>query len=156
MSLSAQDSRDHAQKTAPADNSQEALLAVLVNYPEARAEVVRTGVESMFHGSYLELARMILDTLAGSEDALLLGHLAESIENPELKTILSRILVSEGQMADIEWRDVFKQCSRSREKIELSSIKDIALRLAVLDAGSEEYALLLKQADGLRTRKSKL
>jgi DNA primase len=157
MSLSAQDSRtDRKGNTALAATSQETLLAVLINYPEARSEVVRVGVENMFHGSYLDLARMLLDTLADREDALVLSNLADRIENPEQKTILSRILVSDGQMADIEWRDVFKQCSRSREKRELSSIKDIALRLAVLEAGSEEYALLLKQADALRSRKSKL
>ena len=157
MNLSAQDSRaDQKQKSATADNSQETLLAVLLNYPEARAEVVRTGVENMFHGNHLELARLVLDTLTGTEDSQALTLLADSVENPELKTMLSRILVSDGQMADIVWRDVFEQCSRSREKRELSSIKDIALRLAVLDAGSEEYTLLLKQADTLRTRKSKL
>jgi DNA primase len=157
MTLSTQDSlTDQKGKTALEDNSQETLLAVLINYPEARSEVVRTGVENMFHGSYLDLARMLLDTLADREDALVLSNLADRVENPEQKTILSRILVSDGQMADIEWRDVFKQCSRNREKRELSSIKDIALLLAVMDPGSEEYATLLKQADGLRSRKSKL
>jgi DNA primase len=157
MNLPPQDSlTDQKQKSALADNSQETLLAVLLNYPDARVEVVRTGVENMFHGSYLELARTVLHALADIEDAQALVHLADSIENPELKTILSRILVSDGHIADIEWRDVFKQCSRSREKRELSSMKDIALRLAVLDAGSEEYALLLERADTLRTRKSKL
>ncbi|MEI6206399.1 MAG: DNA primase [Desulfuromonadales bacterium] len=157
MSLSPQDSRtDMKQTSAVADSSQETLLAVLLNYPDARAEVVRTGVESMFHGSYLEIARMVLDALADGEDAQVLSHLVHSIENPEQKSILSGILISDRHMADIEWRDVFTQCSRSREKRELSSIRDIAQQLALLDAGSEEYALLLKQADGLRTRKSKL
>lgn len=157
MNLSAQDSRtDPKQESAPLDNSQETLLAVMVNYPDARVEVVRTGVENMFNGNHLELARILLDALADGEDVHVLSHLADSIENPELKTMLSRILVSDGQMADIEWRDVFRHCSRSREKRELSSIRDIALRLAVLDAGSEEYAALLKQADTLRTRKYKL
>jgi DNA primase len=157
MKLSPNDARtDQGQKSALADSSQETLLSVLLNYPDARAEVVRTGVENMFHGIYLELARMLLDALEGGDDPQALSHLADSIENPQIKTMLSRILVSDGQMADIKWRDVFKHCSRGREKRELSSIKEIALRLAVLDAGSEEYALLLKQADTLRTRKSKL
>jgi DNA primase len=157
MKLSPHDARtDQGQKTALADSSQETLLSVLLNYPEARAEVVRTGVENMFHGIYLELAGMLLDTLEGGDEPQALSHLADSIENPAIKTMLSRLLVSDGQMADIEWRDVFKHCSRGREKRELSSIKEIALRLAVLDTGSEEYALLLKQADTLRTRKSKL
>lgn len=157
MNFTAKESAgDGKQQSAIADSSQETLLLVLLNYPEARDEVVRTGAENIFHGTYLELARMLIDTLTASDDEKALSRLAESIEKPELKTILSRILVSDGQMADIKWRDVFKQCSRSREKRELSSIRDIALRLAVLDENSEEYALLLKQADDLRTRKSKL
>ena len=157
MNQSSHDSGTNRKlQSAVADNSQETLLLVLLNYPDARDEVTRTGVENMFDGCYLELARMVLDALSVREDGQALSHLADSIDSPELKTILSRILVSDGQMADIEWRDVIKHCSRSREKRELSSIKDIALRLAVLDAGSEEYALLLKQADSLRTRKSKL
>jgi len=65
-------------------------------------------------------------------------------------------MVSDGYLADIEWRAVFDQCTRSHEKKQLSSIKDIAARLAVLDANSDEYGQLLKQADSLRTRKSKL
>ncbi len=157
MSLSAQDSRsDQKRQSGPADNAQEALLSVLLNYSEARSEVIRTGVENMFNGIYLELARLILDSMNDNDDLQVLSHLADNIDNPDMKTMLSRILVSDEQMADIEWRDVFKQCSRGREKRELSSIKEIALRLAVLDPGSEEYALLLKQADGLRNRKSKL
>lgn len=157
MNLTGRDSQpDRPQQSVHTDNVQETLLAVLLNYPDARNEVVSTGAEKMFHGIYLELARLILDTLAGSDDIQPLVHQADNIENSEIKTMLSRILVSDEQMADIEWRDVFIQCSRGREKRELSSIKDIALRLAVLDPGSEEYALLLKQADGLRTRKSKL
>jgi DNA primase len=157
MNLSQHDARtDQQQKSAVADSSQETLLSVLLNYPDARAEVVRTGVEKVFHGIYLELAEIVLDALEGRDDAQALSHLADIIENQELKTMLSRILVSDGQMADIKWRDVFIQCSRGREKRELSSIKDIAQRLAVLEAGSEEYVLLLKQADTLRTRKSKL
>ena len=157
MSISPKESAgSDKQQSAIADNSQETLLLVLVNYPEARDEVVRTGAENMFHGGYLELARIMLDAFSVRDDEKALSHLADSIENQELKTILSRILVSAGQMADIKWRDVFKQCSRSREKRELSSIRDIARQLAVLDANSEEYAILLKQADDLRTRKYRL
>jgi DNA primase len=157
MNLTAQDSRaDQKQQPLQTDSFQEILLSVLLNYSEARSEVTRVGVENMFLGVYLELARILLEALNDNDDIQILGHLADSIENQEVKTLLSRILVSDEQMAGIEWRDVFKQCSRGREKKELASIKDIALRLAVLDPGGEEYTLLLKQADGLRTRKSKL
>ena len=140
----------------PGDNVQDTLLALLLNYPDARAEIVRTGLENIFTDDYLELARLVLDGLAGSNDSQILSHLAEILEKPEQKTLFSRIMVSDGYLADVEWRAVFEQCTRSHEKKQLASIKDIAARLAVLDASSDEHALLLKQADTLRTRKSKL
>ena len=140
----------------PGDNVQDTLLALLLNYPEARTEIVRIGLETVFRDDYLELARLILERLAGSDDSQILSQLPDTLDNIEQKTLFSRIMVSDGYLADIEWRAVFDQCTRSHEKKQLSSIKDIAARLAVLDANSEEYGLLLKQADSLRTRKSKL
>lgn len=140
----------------PVDNVQDTLLALLLNYPDARDEIVRVGLESVFRDDYLELACLVLERLSGSEDRQLLSQLAESLEKPEQKTLFSRIMVSDGHLADIEWRAVFDQCTRSHEKKQLASIKDIAARLAVLDPGCDEYGLLLKQADSLRTRKSKL
>jgi hypothetical protein len=70
--------------------------------------------------------------------------------------ILSRLLVSDDHLADIDWRVVLDHCQRGREKKALASMKDIAARLAVLEPDSEEYAALLSQADALRTRKSRL
>jgi DNA primase len=138
------------------DNIQDTVLALLLYYPEARAEIVQTGIETIFSDDYLELARMVLYSLAGSDDSQVLSQLAETLEKPEHKTLFSRIMVSDGHLADIEWRAVLEQCTRSHEKKQLSSIKDIAARLASLDPGSEEYGKLLKQADSLRSRKSKL
>jgi len=129
---------------------------LVINYPEARDEAVRTGIEILFSGDYLELAKLVISTMAQSDNLQALSHLPDRIENLEQRTILSRILVSEAFLADIDWRSVFDQCSRSSEKKALGSIKNIAARLAVLDEDSEEYALLLKQADGLRKRKSEL
>jgi DNA primase len=140
----------------PGSNVQETLLVLLMNYPDARAEIVRTGLETMFNDDYLELAGLLLERLNGTNDSHVLLQLAESLEKPELKTLFSRIMVSDGYLADIEWRVVFDQCTRSSEKKQVSSIKDIASRLAVLEPGSEEYNDLLKQADSLRNRKSKL
>ncbi len=140
----------------PGNNIQDTLLALLLNYPEARVEIVRAGLETFFMDDYLELAQLLLDTLDGSDSSQALSHLAETLDKPELKTLFSRIMVSDGYLADIEWRSVLDQCTRSQEKKQLSSIRDIAARLAVLDANSDEYEQLLKQADSLRTRKSKL
>jgi DNA primase len=157
MSLSEKDTRTSPEKYARlGDNSQETLLALLLNYPEARNEATRTGIEVLFKGDYLELARLVINTMAEKEDAQALSHLTDSIEKPEQKALLTRIMVSDGQFADIDWRGVFTQCSKNSEKKALGSIKDIAARLAVLDVDSEEYELLLRQADSLRTRKSKL
>lgn len=155
--LSHQDAPTNQNKTIqPGDNVQDTLLALLLNYPDARAEIVRTGLETIFSNDYLELARLLLDSLAGSDDSQVLSQLAETFEKPEQKALFSRIMVSDGYLADIEWRAVFDQCTRSHEKKQLATIKDIAARLAVLDPSSDEYGLLLKQADTLRTRKSKL
>ena len=143
----------HAQ---PGNNIQDTLLALLLNYPDARTEIVRTGLDNIFNDDYLELAKLILDNLGGTHDSWALSQLAETFTKPEHKVLFSRIMVSDGCLANIEWRDVLDQCTRSHERKQLSSIKDIAARLAVLDASSDEYALLLKQADTLRTRKSKL
>jgi DNA primase len=155
--LSHQEAAVNQSKTIqPVDNVQDILLALLLNYPEARAEIVRNGLETIFSDDYLILARQLIDGLAGSESCQALSQLAESFEKPEQKALFSRIMVSDGYLADIEWRAVFDQCTRSHEKKQLASIKDIAARLAVLDPSSDEYELLLKQADTLRTRKSKL
>ena len=142
--------------TPSVNNIQDTLLALLLSYPEARAEIVRIGLETIFTDDYLELARLVLDSISVSDDSLALCQLAETLEKPEQKALFSRAMVSEGYLADIEWRSVLDQCTRSHEKKQLASIKDIAARLTVLDPNSEEYRLLLKQADTLRTRKSKL
>ncbi len=155
--LSRQEGSGHQYKTSqPGDTIQDTLLALLLNYPDARAEIIRTGLETIFTDDYLELARLALESLERSNDNQVLSHLAETIENPEQKTLFSRIMVSDGYLADIEWRAVFDQCTRSHEKKQLASIKDIAARLAVLDPNCEEYSQLLRLADSLRTRKSKL
>lgn len=155
--LSRQETRpDQGTAIQPGDNIQDTLLALLLNYPDARDEIVRVGLETVFRDDYLELAGLILDRLSVSEDSQMLNQLAETLEKPEQKSLFSRILVSEGYLADIEWRSVLDQCTRSNEKKMLGSIKDIAARLAVLDPSCAEYGDLLKQADALRTRKSKL
>lgn len=156
-SLARQESpADQSNVALPGDNVQDTLLALLLNYPDAREEIVRVGLETIFRDDYLELARLLLDRLTGSDESRALSQLTDIIDKPELKALFSRILVSDGYLADIEWRAVLDQCTRSHEKKQLGSIKDIAARLAVLDPGSDEYGLLLKQADTLRTRKSKL
>ncbi|MDD2736494.1 MAG: DNA primase [Desulfuromonadaceae bacterium] len=138
------------------DNIQDTLLALLLNYPDARAEIIRVGLETFFSDDYLELAGFLLDRLADSDSSMMLSQLTDSIENTEQKMLFSRILVSDRYIADIEWRSVLDQCTRSNEKKQVATIKDIAARLAVVSPGSDEYVMLLQQADSLRTRKSKL
>lgn len=157
LSLSAKETQSGSnKKTERWDNSQETLLALVINYPEAREEALKTGVDILFTGDYLELAMLVIDAMAKTDDSQALSHLTDRIENPGQRKILSRIMVSDAFLADIDWRNVFEQCSKSSEKKALGSIKDIAARLAVLDESSEEYSLLLKQADSMRKRKSEL
>lgn len=157
MNLTERDTRTTTgTHSTPGDTFQETLLALLLNYPEARSQALLTGIDNLFKDDYLELARLVIDTMAEKENAQALSQLTDNIEKPEQRALLTRIMVSDGQFADMDWRVVFNQCSRNSEKKALGSIKDIAARLAVLDVNSEEYELLLKQADSLRTRKSKL
>jgi len=158
IALSPQDLRQGVHKSTAfkGDSLQETLLSLICGYPEAREEVKRFGAEKLFDGIYLELAGLVLDNLSGSNDPQILSGLTEKIEAQETRTLLSRLLVAEEHLADINWRTVLDNCRQSREKRSLHSIRDIAARLAVLDPGSEEYSALLQQADSLRTRKSKL
>src|SRR6185369_12502018 len=115
-----------ARTTHPANNVQDTLLALLLNYPEARAEIVRAGLETIFSNDYLEIARLALDCLADSDDSRKLSQMSELFEKPEHKMLFSRIMVSDGYLDGIEWRAVLDQCTRSFEKKQLASIKDIA------------------------------
>jgi DNA primase len=94
--------------------------------------------------------------MANNDDAQALSHLLDSIEAPVIRGLLSRMLVTDAQMADIDWRSAFDSCLRSREKQAILPIRGIAAQLAVLDPDSPEYSALLKKAEALRTRKSKL
>lgn len=144
------------QTSATTDAIQDTLLALLINYPEARAEIISIGVEILFKDEYLELSNILLNNLADSDDTQVLIEMAEIITKPELKTLFSRIMVSDASLTNIDWRSVLTQCTKSHEKKELASIKDIAARLAVISSDSTEYEDLLQQADALRTRKSKI
>lgn len=143
-------------RTTTNGNIQDNLLSLLLNYPEARSEIERIGLETIFSDDYLEVSRLLVAKMTGSDSPQELTQLIEMLETSEQKALFSRIMVSDIYLANIKWRDVLDQCVRSHEKQMLSSIKDIAGRLAAMDSDSEEYGLLLKQADTLRARKSKL
>jgi len=141
----------------PKDVRQETLLALLWRYAEARSEMSGVGIENLFEGDYLALARLMLERYLADKEAVTLGHLLEVIESSEQKNIVSRLFVSDSHLENVDWRDVFNSCLRAREERKLRfNNKDIAARLAVLDPESEEYAELLQRADFLRTRKAKL
>jgi DNA primase len=144
------------QEELKSDSTQETLLALICSYPEARTEAARTGLEHLFDGDHLELARLVLDTMANNDDAQALSRLSDRIESPGVAALLSRMLVSDARMADIDWRSAFDSCMRSKEKRAIMPLKEIIARLAVLDPDSPEHAALLQQADALRTRKSKI
>jgi DNA primase len=157
MNLSSRDlSGGQGQAEHKGDQTQETLLALLMNYPEACVEAKRTGADSLFEGEYLELARLVLDTLNEDDTAQALSRLPEDAAGPGARMLLSRLLVSDAHLVDIDWRTVFDNCLRSREKRAVVTIRDIAAQLALHDSDSAEYAALLQQADALRTRKSKI
>lgn len=147
---------EQKQASQQGDSIQETLLALICSYPEARAEVEKSGILNLFEGDYLELARLVLDTMAGNDDAQALGQLLESIDAPDVRALLSRMLVSEARMAEINWRIAFDDCIRSIERKALRSIKDLTARLRTVDPESPEHATLLHEIHALSTRKSKL
>jgi DNA primase len=146
----------HGNPVQSGNSVQDTLLSLVINYEDARIEMGRIGLESYFSDDYLAIAQHLLASQNEAGESQALHQLAGSLETEEQKSLFSRLMVSDGYLADIDWRTVFDQCTRSREKKQIGSIKDIAARLAVLDSGSAEYADLLKQADSLRTRKSNL
>jgi DNA primase len=157
MELTSRDAGgDQKQVDQKNDSTQETLLALICSYPEARAEVVKAGINNLFKGDYLELARLVLDTMADNDDAQALSHLLESIEAPDVRALLSRMLVSEARMADVNWRTALEDCIRSIEKQALRSIKILTAKLRTLDPDSSEHTTLLHEINALSTRKSKL
>jgi len=157
MTLTSRDTHDAGQTKPPkGDRRQETLIGLMTRYREARAEAQSYGIDNLFDGHYRELAAAILAALPVDGDSTSLHALLEGLEDPDQRQLLSRLLVDDEHLADIEWRKVFDQCKQTHEKRALQSIREIASRLAVLDPESEEYEALLRQADELRTRKSKL
>lgn len=157
MELTSRDTGgEQKQASHKGDSTQETLLALICSYPEARAEVEKSGIINLFEGDYLELARLVLDTMADNDDAQALSHLLERIEAPDVRALLSRLLVSEARMADVNWRTAFDDCIRSIEKKALRSIRDLTSRLRTVDPESPEHASLLHEIHALSSRKSKL
>ena len=158
LSITPQDlSGDQASQAQLGDSRQETLLTLVWRYAEARAEIINLGIEKLFTGIYLGLVRLMLEEIPGNGDAQSLSNLLEKAGTPEQRVILSRLFVSDEHLENVNWREVFDSCQRGREKKAIRfSNKDVAARLAVIEPGSEEYVALLKQADLLRTRKSKL
>ncbi len=139
------------------DSRQETLLALICSYPEARREVASIGIDRLFDGQYLAVARLILDEMAFEEQSQIVGHVVDKIESPELKLFLSRLLVLDGHLEGVDWREVLESCRLGREKNALRcGYREIVARLTHLDPGCEEYMTLLQQAEQLRTRKSRL
>ncbi|MDD5284567.1 MAG: DNA primase [Desulfuromonadaceae bacterium] len=136
------------------DRSQEMLLALMGNFPEALETIRGQGVGTLFEGDYLTLAETILKETANIDSpdwSAMMGRL----DKQELRDMLSRLLFSASQLEGMDWQIAFDDCRQARIKKQLTT-KNISLRLAVIDPDSEEHAALLKLADEeLRTRKSK-
>lgn len=139
-----------------ADSAQETMLSLICAYPDAADRVESLGINSLFDGDYLLLADKICQSKLALHEDTALQHISESLENEKLRSIFSKILVSEAIMADVDWKIALEHCIRSRKKKALSSIKDIAARLSTVEPDSPEYHELLKAADALRTKKSEI
>lgn len=144
------------RETEAVDAAQETVLALICNYPGATVKIRELGIETVLDGAYAELGNLLLAAANDSGEIPSLQSLCDATDRPEIRTLLSRILVSDATMVDIDWKTALSNCLRSREKRSLSSIKDIATLLATTPPDSPEYHALIRQADELRTRKSKI
>lgn len=140
------------------DNEQETLLTLMLHHAGARRAVEEAGVAILFEGDYLFLAERILSLSVDSDDVRdSVRELLRSLEQPELSGVVSGLLVADDYLIGVDWRIVFGQCSQKREKRRLRVMsEDIAARLAVVSSDSDEYQELVRLADQMRTRKSKL
>lgn len=156
--LAERDIRPASARTdaAPGDPTQETLLALICFYPEARAEVARSGAEKLLEGDYLNVAQLVLAATAAKDDSQELPRLLERIEAPEQRALLSRLLVSEARMKDVDWRIALDDCIRSVERKSLRSMKELTARLGTLDPESPEHGALLLEIHALSSRKSRL
>ena len=145
----------HIQNAVTAsDKTQDMLLALMVNFSEARETIRAQRVETLFDGDYLSIVETVLSESVDTESPDW-SFLLSRLKGEEQINIFSRILSSTSQFDDIDWREAFNACKQKQIKKQMVC-KDIRLRLGVIDQNSEEYANLLKQADALITRKSKL
>lgn len=150
------DSPVHIQDTVTAsDKTQDMLLALMVNFSEARETIRAQRVETLFDGDYLTIVDTVLSESVDTESPDW-SFMLSRLKGEEQINIFSRILSSTNQFDDIDWRVAFNACKQKQIKKQMAC-KDIRLRLGVIDQNSEEHANLLKQADALITqKKSKL
>ncbi len=133
------------------DKTQDMLLALMVNFSEARETIRAQRVETLFDGDYLSIAETVLSESVDTESPDW-SFLLSRLKGEEQINFFSRILSSTNQFDDIDWRVAFNACKQKQIKKQMAC-KDIRLRLGVIDQDSEEYANLLKQADALIARK---
>lgn len=138
------------------DPTQEMLLSLMLQYPEARTEIAAYGVDNLFEEHYQDIAKNMSNTLGNTDDSQNLQQFIESLIDPDQKSMLTRLLVAEEHLADVNWRTVLEDCKRSNEKKALGSIGTLTSRLRLLDTDSAEYMALLHEINALSARKSKL
>lgn len=152
LSVRNNESPVHIQNAVTAsDKTQDMLLALMVNFSEARETIRAQRVETLFDGDYLSIVETVLSESLDTESPDW-SFLLSRLKGEEQINIFSRILSSTNQFDDIDWRVAFNACKQKQIKKQMAC-KDIRLRLGVIDQNSEEYANLLKQADALITRK---
>lgn len=157
MTLSSQDLLgSKSQPLKRGDITQEMLLSLMGLYADARNEIAAYGVENLFEEQYQELAKIMSTALCNTENSQYLQQILDNITDPDQKSLLTRLLVAEEHLADVNWRTVLDDCIRSIEKKALSSIGTLTGKLRLLDPDSVEYMALLHEINALSARKSKL
>lgn len=138
--------------------TQETMLLLLINYPEARLEIETLDLEQLFDQHYLPLAATILNAANQEleEEDQIWPLIMSQLEHDADKMLVSRLSVQEHRINDIDWRTALRQCLQQQKRHKTSQLGQIASRLATLSPDSTEYLELLKTADRLRDQKSTL
>ena len=143
------------RKPLAVDQTQEMLLGLMAEYSGAREEAVRTGLSTLFEGDYLRLASLLLEVSESSgEEGSLWQSVFMAAEEPVLKEIGARLMVSGSRVEDIDWKMAFRQCLQRLDQNRMKELKQIALKLATTPEDTPEHSELLKRAEQLRNQKS--
>jgi DNA primase len=131
------------------------LLSLMGKYPEVVQKVQAFGVENLFGGELITVAKDIISHMSASNEIDWPQILAK-VNSTEERERLAALFVDDGHLENIDTQKAFDQCRLALERNALKDMKALARELATVEPGSEAYQDLLGRIESLRTRKSRM